>query len=207
MQQTLEAGTSGQLAETRPVVLVHGIFDTSKIFTAMAKRLEVHGFQPLAPDLKPSSGATGLEALAAQIGPFVDQYLSPEEKFDLVGFSMGALVSRYYVQRLGGMKRVRRLITISAPHHGSYSAYLTTGNEGARQMRPGSVFLQKLNGDAAMLERVGFVSIWTPLDLMIVPASSSRLGVGEEYRIPVALHPCMLRSSRTLELVAKLLRV
>lgn len=207
MQQTWQAQTSGRTAKTRPVVLVHGIFDTSKIFTTMAKRLEVRGLRPLAPDLKPGSGATGLESLAAQIGPFVDQYFSPEEKFDLVGFSMGGLVSRYYVQRLGAMKRVGRLITISAPHRGSYSAYLTTVNEGARQMRPGSVFLQELNRDAAMLERVGFVSIWTPLDLMIVPASSSRLGVGEEYRIPVALHPWMLRSQRVLELVTKLLRV
>ncbi|HSZ63839.1 MAG TPA: triacylglycerol lipase [Terriglobales bacterium] len=206
MSQISEAGTCGQSAKTRPVVLVHGIFDTSKIFAPMANRLKVRGFRPLAPDLKPSSGATGLDALAAQIGPFVDRYLPPEEQFDLVGFSMGGLVSRYYVQRLGGMKRVAHLITISAPHHGSYSAYLTMGNVGAKQMRPGSVFLQDLNRDAAMLDRVRFVSIWTPLDLMIVPANSSRLGVGEEYRIPVALHPWMLRNMRTLELVAKLLR-
>ena len=74
-------------------------------------------------------------------------------------------------------------------------------------MRPGSVFLNELNRDAALLERVKFVSIWTPLDLMIVPANSSRLGVGEEFRIPVALHPWMLRSKRILELVAKLLRI
>jgi len=190
----------------RPVVLVHGIFDTSKIFTTMANWLKVRGFRPLAPNLIPSSGAVGVDALAAQIGPFVDRHLSPGQQFDLIGFSMGGLVSRYYVQRLGGMERVGRLITISAPHHGTYSAYIL-GNRGSKQMRPGSVFLNELNRDAALLDRVRFVSIWTPLDLMIVPAKSSRLGVGEEFRIPVALHPWMLRSKRILELVAKLLRI
>jgi triacylglycerol lipase len=190
----------------RPVVLVHGIFDTCKIFTTMANWLKIRGFRPLAVNLSPSSGATGLEALAAQIGPFADQRLPPGQRFDLIGFSMGGLVSRYYVQQLGGMGRVDRLITISAPHHGTYSAYLLD-NQGSRQMRPGSVFLKELNRDAAQLERVRFASIWTPLDLMIVPANSSRLGVGEEFRIPVALHPWMLRSPRSLEVVAKLLRV
>jgi triacylglycerol lipase len=206
MNQTWESETSGQPETTRPVVLVHGIFDTSKIFTTMANWLRIRGFRPLAVNLIPSSGAVGLDALAAQIGPFVDRHVPPGEQFDLVGFSMGGLVSRYYVQRLGGMERVGRLITISAPHHGSYWAY-ALHNQGSKQMRPGSVFLNGLNRDADVLERVKFASIWTPLDLMIVPANSSRLGVGEEFRIPVALHPWMLRSRRSLELVARLLRV
>lgn len=189
----------------RAVILVHGIFDTAKIFTSMSSWLQRSGFRPLAPNLTPSSGAVGLDELAAQLGAFVDQHLSPEESFDLVGFSMGGLISRYYVQRLGGLDRVGRLITISAPHHGTYTAY-ALGNPGSKQMRPGSAFLEELNRDAPLLENVRFASVWTPLDLMILPAESSRLGVGEEFRIPVAIHPWMLRSRRSLELVAKLLR-
>lgn len=205
MIRTCEPPTT-ELAEImRPVVLVHGIFDTSKIFDRMASWLRTCGFRPLALNLIPSSGAVGLDELAPQVGAFADRHLSPGEHFDLVGFSMGGLVSRYYMQRLGGIERVRRLITISTPHHGTYSAY-ALGNRGSRQMRPGSVFLKELNRDASMLERVGFASIWTPLDLMIVPANSSRLGVGEEFRIPVALHPWMLRSKRVLRLLVRLLR-
>jgi triacylglycerol lipase len=130
--------------------------------------------------------------------------LAPGEPFDLVGFSMGGLVCRYYVQRLGGVERVGRLITISAPHLGTYWAY-TGGNKGSRQMRPGSEFLVELNRDARILERVKFASIWTPLDLTIVPAWSSRLGVGEEFQVSVMLHPWMLGSRRCLEVVGGLL--
>ena len=206
MDRTWKPQTTGPAEKLRPVVLVHGIFDTSKIFTPMAKWLTKSGFRPLAPSLTPSNGTVGLDKLSAQLAAFVDQRLSPGQDFDVVGFSMGGLISRYYVQRLGGMGRVRRLITISSPHHGSYVAY-TMRNHGTKQMRPGSAFLKDLNRDATTLERIRFASIWTPLDLMIMPANSSRLSVGEEFRILVALHPWMLRSGRVLNLVTGLLRV
>jgi len=189
----------------RPVVLVHGIFDSAQIFNSMAEFLKEHGFRPLAPSLIPSSGAAGLDELALQVRAFVDDHLPSGEGFDLIGFSMGGLVSRYYVQRLGGAKRVRRLITISSPHHGSYWAYVMN-NIACHQMRPGSNFLKELNQDAKMLEHVRFVSLWTPLDLMIVPASSSRLGVGEEFTLPVAMHPWMVASRMSLDLIVRLLK-
>ena len=73
-------------------------------------------------------------------------------------------------------------------------------------MRLRSDFLADLNKDAPMLERVRFASIWTPLDLMIVPASSSRLGVGAEFTIPVPLHAWMPKSQRSMRLIVKLLQ-
>jgi triacylglycerol lipase len=190
---------------TRNVILVHGIFDTGKIFRPMIQSLEGNGFRPLAPNLTPGNGDLGLDQLASQVAAFVQEHIPQGEQFDLVGFSMGGLVSRFYVQRLGGVERVGRLITISAPHHGTWWAH-TVGNPGSRHMRRGSSFLADLNREAAMLERVKFVSIWTPFDLMILPAKSSSLGVGTEFRIPVALHPWMPKSRRCAKLVVKLLQ-
>jgi len=192
-------------AAPRPVVLVHGIWDSSDAFVPMAGWLRTRGFRPLAVDLTPSDGTVGLDELARQLAAFVDHQLPDGETFDLVGFSMGGLVGRYYVQRLGGAARVGRLITISAPHRGTCMAYASR-NPASRQMRPRSAFLKDLNGDVALLARVRCASIWTPLDLMIVPAGSSRLGVGDHFRIPVVAHPLMLRDRRSLELVERLLR-
>ena len=189
----------------RPVVLVHGIFNSAAVFHSMARYLERHGFRPLTPSLIPNGGSLGLDELALQIRDFVNERLPSGEPFDLIGFSMGGLVSRYYIQRLGGIDRVGRFIAISSPHHGSYWACMV-GNPACRQMRPGSAFLEELNRDKKMLERVRFVSLWTPLDLMIVPASSSRLEVGEEFTLPIALHPWMVMSRSSLELIAKLLK-
>jgi triacylglycerol lipase len=117
---------------------------------------------------------------------------------------MGGIVSRYYIQRLGGIQRVQRFITIASPHQGTFTAYLRP-NLGCNQMRRGSLFLQNLNHDAAMLERINFTSIWSPLDLMIVPASSSHLDVGREVIVPVVLHPLMVTDNRVLQEIEKAL--
>jgi triacylglycerol lipase len=188
--------------DSRTVVLVHGIWDTSQVFARMARWLEGRGFRTLAVDLAPSDGAVGLEELAGQLRAFVGRELAPGETFDLIGFSMGGLVSRYFVQRLGGAERVGRLITISTPHRGTYWAY-GNGNVGSRQMRPGSKFLAELNRDIENLERVRMVSIWTPLDLMILPAWSSRLG--EDFPVLVGLHAWMVRSRRCFKVVGRVL--
>jgi pimeloyl-ACP methyl ester carboxylesterase len=45
-----------------------------------------------------------------------------EAKLVLVGHSMGGLVSRYFIECLGGWKITRRLITLGTPHSGSLNA-------------------------------------------------------------------------------------
>ncbi len=140
------------------VVLVHGIFHFFNIFKKMSGFLETRGFRTFAPSLAPSTGKIGLDELALQLKTYIDKTIPAGETFHLVGFSMGGLICRYYLQRLDGMKRVKRFISISTPHHGSRMAYLL-GNAGCRQMRPGSEFLKDLNSDVNRLEEVKIVSI------------------------------------------------
>jgi triacylglycerol lipase len=183
------------------VLLIHGIDDTEALFQTMRPFLESHGRAVYCLNLTPNNGAAGLEVLARQIAAYVETTFENKEMFDLVAFSMGGIVARYYVQRLGGLQRVRRLVTISSPHNGTRVAFLRW-NDGARQMRPGSAFLCDLNRDAHVLDRIGFTSIWTPFDLMIVPASSSVLPAGRTIRVNVGAHALMVRNRRVLKLVA-----
>jgi triacylglycerol lipase len=183
-----------------PVVLVHGWTDTAIIFDRMAKQLSALGWTVYSLDLIPSNGDLPLSQLAQQVTEFVDRHI-PTGAFDLIGFSMGGLVSRYYVQRLGGIQRVQRLITISSPHNGTIAAYAST-RPGCVQMRPNSSFLNDLNRDLLMLEQINFTSIWTPLDLMILPARSSDLPVGRKIQIPVTLHAWMVTDARVIKTIA-----
>jgi triacylglycerol lipase len=185
-----------------PVVLVHGIDDTAKLFRHMAPRLEREGHAVHAPDLVPNNGDAGIDELAAQLARYIDARVPPGRPVGLVGFSMGGLVCRYYLQRLGGLDRVSRFIAISSPHRGTWTASFRA-NAGARQMRPGSAFLRDLNRDAAGLGRLRVTSIWTPFDLMILPATSCVLGTSR--RIRVAAHALMVRDPRVLDLVSRLL--
>ncbi|MEH2259179.1 esterase/lipase family protein [Nostoc sp.] len=190
--------------QRNPVLLIHGIDDTEAVFHKMAAQLRLQGWSVYSLDLVPNNGDVGLDQLAKQVADYVTATFAPEQRLDLVGFSMGGIVSRYYVQRLGGINRVQRFITISSPHYGTVVAY-GSRRPGCLQMRPDSIFLKDLNSDAVMLEQLDFTSIWTPYDLMIVPANSSQMPVGSKVIVPVTLHPWMLTDSRSLAVVTEAL--
>ena len=187
--------------QQNPVLLVHGINDTGAVFDKMALYLRQRGLSVYTVDLVPNNGAEVLDKLAQQVANYINDTFAPEQPLNLVGFSMGGIVGRYYIQRLGGIERVERFISISSPHKGTIVAY-GTWLAGAVQMRPNSDFINDLNADFKMLKQLNFTSIWTPYDLMILPATSSRLGIGKEVTIPVILHPLMLTDTRTLTIVA-----
>ncbi len=185
-----------------PVLLVHGIGDTQRVFDPMAAYLRDRGWTVHALDLVPNNGSPGLDILAEQVQHYSQHHLAGVAKLDLIGFSMGGLVSRYYVQRLGGAARVQRFITISTPHNGTWLAHFRP-TRGIRQMRPNSPFLQDLNKTVAQdLAAIAFTSLWTPYDLMILPARSSQLGLGQDIQIPAWTHPLMLRDRRSLQAIA-----
>jgi triacylglycerol lipase len=187
-----------------PVLLVHGFCDSARSMKIMQRWLEKHGWKVFSVDLVPSDGRASLEELALQLATYVNQTIPNYSKIDIVGFSMGGLVSRYYVQRLNGAARVERLITISAPHHGTWLAYLSQ-RPGCREMRPTSALLNSLNNDLDSLRRIRFMSVWTPLDLMIIPASSSRLPVGHEQKTWIVAHRLMILQGTSLRRIEQFL--
>nr|WP_041740663.1 triacylglycerol lipase [Calothrix sp. PCC 6303] len=187
-----------------PILLVHGIEDTGLVFSKMAMHLKKSGWDVYAINLVPNNGDVGLDELAQQIANYIKGNFPQDQMLDIVGFSMGGIVSRYYVQRLGGIKRVQRFITISSPHHGTIAAYASK-RPGCVQMRPDSLFIKDLNSDACMLKDINFTSIWTPYDLIILPPSSSQMPFGNQVIIPSILHPWMLSDIRSLKAVEEAL--
>lgn len=190
--------------ERNPVVLVHGIFSDSGDMTRLAHHLRVGGWRVFTPDLKPNSGQAGLDELAQQLAAYTERVV-PDGKFDLVGFSMGGLVSRYYLQRLGGVERVERFVSLAAPHHGTATARFN-GGAGGIQMRRESEFLRDLARDAGQLGRVKFTSLYTPLDLIIVPARSSEMPQARNVRLWALAHPSLILEKRCIRAVAAALR-
>ncbi|HEY9854530.1 MAG TPA: alpha/beta fold hydrolase [Stenomitos sp.] len=196
------------LAVLNPVLLIHGIDDTAKVFDAMRPPLVAAGYDVDALDMVPSNGDVSLAVLAGQIGDRVAaiRQRTGAAKVDLVAFSLGGIASRYYLQRLGGVSQVQRFITLSTPHHGTLTGFLRW-NPGASELRIGSPFLEDLNRDWDQTARqLQTTTIWTPFDLMIVPTTSSRLPGASEVVVPVALHPWMLRDGRCTQAVLRALQ-
>ncbi|MGA3170429.1 MAG: alpha/beta fold hydrolase [Chthoniobacteraceae bacterium] len=173
------------------VLLVHGIYNSERAMRRMKQYLEARGWEACSISLKPSDASVSFDAMARQLEGFADAAYPNGEKFDLVAFSMGGLVSRYYIQKLGGYRRVRRFITVSTPNHGTAWAWLGS-LPGVKEMRPGSAMLRELNGDTSRLVPLDYTSLYTPFDLSIVPASSSRMTVARNVICWVPLHPLMI---------------
>jgi triacylglycerol lipase len=180
------------------VVMVHGIFEDGKAFNSLKSRLENHGIKCYVPKLTPADGRGGLDKLAENLKQDIDKEFGETDHIALVAFSMGGLVSRYYLQKLGGADRCDAFVTISSPHHGTKVAY-TYPSKGAQQMRPGSPFLQDLEETEDTLGDMPIVSYRTPMDLIILPTNSSIWERAENYSYTVALHPLMLHTRSVLD--------
>jgi triacylglycerol lipase len=182
------------------VILVHGIHSSGEDMTRLAQHLRSQGRPVFVPTLAPNGGQAKLEDLAQQLADYAAREV-PRGKFDLVGFSMGGLVTRYYIQRLGGVDRVEHFVTMAAPHHGTAMAKLTR-RPGSLQMRRGSDFLRDLATDADTLRRVKFTSFYTPLDTIIVPARSSEMPQAKNVRMWASMHPSWVLEKRCIRAVA-----
>jgi triacylglycerol lipase len=186
----------------RTVMLLHGIFDSGRVFATLQQLLHKHGFRTLAPDLVPNDGSASIATLAEQVRQMVEQACKEVEWLGLIGFSMGGIVARYYLQNLGGYRRVKRVVTISSPHRGSALAYLASG-KGAQELRPNSPLLQQLSENEQQLLPLKPLSLWTPLDLMIVPAKNSIWKIAQNIAFNVVAHRLMLSSKAVQQTILK----
>lgn len=190
------AGTPAPPAVQR-VVLVHGIFETGAGFRTLKKNLEKRGFECFVPRLRPSDGRHGLHQLALALQQDIDTKFGPKDPIHLVAFSMGGIVSRQYLQVLGGASRCKNFITISSPHHGTKAAWLYP-SQGAVEMRPGSPFLANLEKTEDRLGKIPVASYRTPMDLIILPPTSSVWDRAENIEFPILMHPLMITSKTVI---------
>ncbi|GGS93543.1 esterase/lipase family protein [Streptomyces griseoviridis] len=164
-----------QAGRRPPVVLLHGFIDNRSVFVLLRRSLAQHGrqhveslnYSPLTCDIRTAAELLGrhLEEICARTG---------KERVDIVGHSLGGLIARYYVQCLGGDRRVRMLVTLGTPHTGTRVAPLANAHPIVRQMRPGSPVIEELSRPASGC-RTRFVSFWSDFDPLMVPLEAARL--------------------------------
>lgn len=190
---------------TTPVILIPGWLDNADKMNSLRTFLQGEGFTPETVSPQPSDGSVPIETLATQALELIDARIGAESSFDYVGFSMGGIIGRVIVHWLAATHRIRRFITISSPHRGVIGANIAW-QPALRQMHRGSSFMQELNAHLADLEAIPFLSIWTPLDLTVIPANSSVLPVGRSQRIIAPAHALMVHDPRVQRAVADFLR-
>ena len=156
-----------------PVILLHGFIDNRSVFVLLRRNLAQHGrqhieslnYSPLTCDIR-----TAAELLGRHIEEICER--TGQRQVDIVGHSLGGLIARYYVQRLGGDHHVRTLVTLGTPHSGTRVAPLANAHPIVRQMRPGSELIEELREPATGC-RTHFVSFWSDLDPLMDPLATA----------------------------------
>lgn len=185
---------------TRRVVLLYGLWNIPPILWPISRSLKRNGWEPEIWSY-PSSGKVPLDELARRLSKHIDTISG---KPHIVAYSMGGLVSRYFIQKLGGAERVSSFTTLATPHRGTVRAQLLNW-AAFIQMRIGSEFLRDLNSDLTPLTRIPFQCLWTPNDLTVYPATNSYLEEFPRVKIPVILHNLITCSPTALQAVNKAL--
>jgi triacylglycerol lipase len=162
------------VAAGTPILLVHGLVDNRSVFTLLRRALRRRGFGRVL-TLNYSPFTQDVRAAATRLSALVERTCEETgyERIHVVGHSLGGLVARYYVQRMGGDARVHTLCTLGTPHAGTWAAYLLP-NALVRQLRPGSDLLAELAEPAAGC-RTRFVAFWSDLDQLVLPSRSARI--------------------------------
>ena len=186
--------------------MVHGLWDTGEVYRRMAAYLTEQGHTCHYPSLEPANGSLGIIDLAKKLEAYIDATIGKDTPFALVGFSMGTIISRYYLQMLGGSSRVSHFFCISGPLHGTLTAHFWRG-KGPKDMRFRSALIQKLDADTSALKTVTIHSYRTPFDLLIIPSRSSHWHLAEDNHTMFAIfHHKMLIHPKVMEHIASTLK-
>ena len=161
-------------AAATPIILLHGYFHNRSGFLLMRRALRRHGFRYVDTMNYNVIGHT-VEELAGQLAAHVESVLNRTgaTRVHLIGHSLGGLVARTYVQEHGGEGRVHTCITLGTPHGGTYAAWIGRGRA-AKQLRPRSELLDRLDRSARKTS-VRYLSYYSNLDSLVIPASSAKL--------------------------------
>ena len=96
-----------------PILLVHGIVSNRSIFTLLRRGLTRRGFSNVFA-MNYLTVSNDVRAAAAGLSVEVERIVEETgfERIHIIGHSLGGLIARYYVTRLGGDARVHTLITL-----------------------------------------------------------------------------------------------
>jgi triacylglycerol lipase len=157
-----------------PIILIHGVIDNRSIFTVLRRALRGRGFGRLYA-LNYSPLTDDIADVAERLGTLIEEVCDQTgyERVHIIGHSMGGLIARYYVQRLGGDAHVHTVCTLGSPHCGTIPADFVPWPV-IRQMRTTGHIIQEL-AEPAPGCRTRFIAIWSDLDQLVLPQRNARI--------------------------------
>ena len=181
--------------------MIHGLWNTSSIFSSITSILDEIGIEYFAPTLNHLYGMTSIVDLTNILDELILEKYGLEKEIDILGFSMGGIIGRYWIQKFNGYKRTRRFISIGSPHKGTLIAQFIPKYpfRGISEMKINSMFLRELSKNDCFLDDIECISFFTYWDLMVFPSWWTNLNLGEKISLKVYKHRNLVRNSFSVE--------
>lgn len=187
----------------KATILVHGFLHNRSAWIYLRSQLESKPEVGTLFTLNLGSPFRSIENYAEVLRKQVDEIkqMAPNEplEINLVGHSMGGLVSVYYAvenleKNLQNGIQVVKIVTLASPLQGTSTAYLASWCcPCVKEMLPGSRFLRNLQRNIRKLKEMPF-SIGCGLDIFVSPKRSFFEGSQNVHEIPYMGHVTLLYS-------------
>jgi triacylglycerol esterase/lipase EstA (alpha/beta hydrolase family) len=169
--------------------MIHGFLGTRGSMYMLERRLVDDGFVVVSFNLG-TLNVRDIRRSAFLIHRKIERILAqtPSQRIDIIGHSMGGLIGLYYVKKLGGDKRVRKLLMMGTPVRGTWAALagvVTLGlwSTSSWQLLPRSRFLDEL-AQGHIPPGVEVHTIAAARD-WVVPLQTTRLHGANAHTVPL----------------------
>ena len=197
------------MVKRNPIILIHGLWNTSSIFSFITSKLDEQGVDYFAPTLNHSFGMTSIVELTNLMDKLILEKYGLQQEIDVLGFSMGGVIGRYWINKFNGYKRTKRFISIGSPHNGTLTSQLVPKYpfRGISEMKINSSLLRDLANYDYFLNGIDCISFFTYWDLMVFPGWRANLNVGEKISLNIFKHRNLVRNPEAVERIIERLMI
>tara|TARA_Y100000589_G_scaffold324810_1_gene361555 strand:- start:96 stop:692 length:597 start_codon:yes stop_codon:yes gene_type:complete len=180
----------------RPIILIHGLWNTSAIFNSLLKKLDYYHVDYYAPTLEHYFGRISIVDLAESLDELISKKYGNDREIDILGFSMGGIIARYWIKKFNGYLKTKRFISIGSPHCGTLTAQFVPRIffKGISEMKINSPLLKELSDYDYLLQEIDCVSFYTRWDFMVFPGWKAYLPIGKKFNLNIYKHKNLVRS-------------
>ena len=197
------------MTNRNPIILIHGLWNTSSIFSLLSSKLDEKEVEYFAPTLNHAFGMTSIVELTNLMDQLIVDKYGLKQEIDILGFSMGGIIGRYWINKCNGYKRTKRFITIGSPHNGTLTSQLVPKYpfRGISEMKINSSLLRDLAKYDYFLNDIDCISFFTFWDLMVFPGWRANLNVGEKISLNIFKHRNLVRNPAAVERIIERLMI
>ena len=187
----------------RPIILIHGLWNTSAIFNSLMKKLDNYDVEYYAPTLKHYFGRISIIDLAQSLDELITKKYGKDREIDILGFSMGGIIARYWIKKFNGYLKTKRFISIGSPHSGTLTAQLVPKIlfKGISEMKIYSSLLKELSEYDYLLKKIDCISFYTRWDFMVFPGWRAYLPIGRKYNLNIYKHRNLVRNQFAIDAI------